>query len=253
MSVEVPRGKFVWADLMTSDPQGAQAFYQNAVGWGTQPFPGPMPYTMWTNNGSPLGGIMQVPSADIRPHWLAYVSTPDTDATAAETKKRGGEVLLGPQDIPTVGRFAVLRDPQGVAFAVYTPLREIPGHESEPAIGEFSWHELMTTDHTSAADFYVALFNWELRGSFDMGDGWMYQMYGRDGRELGGMFTRKADMPAPPMWLHYVRVDNINSAVERIRTAGGQVVNGPMEGPGGDWIAQVIDPQGAMFAVHARP
>jgi len=253
MAVDTPRGQFVWCDLMTSNPEAAQEFYRKAVGWGTQPFDGPVPYTMWTNNGAPLGGIMQVPSADIHPHWLAYISTPDTDATAAQAKKLGGGVAVGPEDIPTVGRFAVLTDPQGVHFAAFTPADSSSADDREPAVGEFSWHELMTTDHKAAGDFYAALFGWEMTSAFDMGDGWMYQMYGRMGRDLGGMFTKTAEMPAPPMWLHYIRVNDINAAVERIKANGGQVINGPMEVPGGDWIAQALDPQGAMFAVHSKP
>jgi predicted enzyme related to lactoylglutathione lyase len=250
---DTPLGRFVWFDLMTTDPRSAQPFYGSVAGWGTEPFPGPMEYTMWTREGAPLGGSMPVPSGDIHPHWLAYVSTPDTDATVARAKALGAQVMVEPADIPTVGRYAVLTDPQGVVFAVYTSADATPDHGDEPKVGEFSWHELMTTDHAAAADFYTRLFGWELTSAFDMGGGAMYQMFGRNGRELGGMFTKGPDMPAPSAWVHYIRVDDINAAVERIKAAGGQVVNGPMEVPGGDWIAQAMDPQGAMFAVHAKP
>ena len=80
----------------------------------------------------------------------------------------------------------------------------------------------------------------------------MYQMFSRNGVMLGGMFNASPQMPAPPGWLHYVLVDDVNRAVEAVTSGGGQVLNGPMEVPGGDWIAQCTDPQGAMFAVHAR-
>lgn len=249
---DTPRGRFVWADLMTSDPSAAEAFYTTVAGWGTAPFEGSKPYTMWTNKGTPLGGIMETPSAAVPPHWLAYVSTPDVDAAARQAETLGGKIAFPPQDIPEVGRFAVLTDPQGVYFAIFQPKAEVPGHDGEPAVGEFSWHELMTTDHAAAAAFYTTLFDWTLTSSFDMGGGWMYQMYGRAGRDLGGMFTKGADMPAPPMWLHYIRVENIKAAAKRVAAAGGTVINGPMEVPGGDWILQGLDPQGAMFALHAK-
>jgi len=252
MSVFVPRGRFVWCDLMTSDPQAAQQFYGKVVGWGTQAWEGPVPYTMWTNNGAPLGGIMDLPRPGTPPHWLAYISTPDCDAAATQVKELGGQVHHGPEDIPNVGRFAVAADPQGAYFALFTPSMEGSDEEPEPKVGEFSWHELATTDHGAANTFYTQLFGWDKQGEFDMGGGWMYLMFGRKGRELGGMFTKTAEMPGPPAWLHYIKVDGADAAVERIKSAGGQVINGPMEVPGGDWIAQAIDPQGAFFAVHSK-
>jgi predicted enzyme related to lactoylglutathione lyase len=85
-----------------------------------------------------------------------------------------------------------------------------------------------------------------------MGGGWMYHMFGRGGRDLGGIFTKPAEMPGPPAWCHYIMVDGVDAAAERVKAAGGQIINGPMEVPGGDWIAQGIDPQGAMFAVHGK-
>jgi predicted enzyme related to lactoylglutathione lyase len=250
----IPRGQFVWHDLMTNDPEAAERFYTKVAGWGTQMWDGPMPYRMWTAGGAPLGGVMQMPpDAGTPPHWLAYVSTPDIDNTVAQAKRLGAVVHIGPQEIPNVGQFAVLSDPQGASFAIYTPSREDFASDGAPAVGEFSWHELATTDSVAALEFYTTLFGWEKRGGFDMGGGWMYQMYGRNGRELGGMFNKTAQMPGPPGWLHYIMVDDVGDAAERVKSGGGQVISGPMEVPGGDWIAQCLDPQGAMFAIHAKP
>jgi len=85
-----------------------------------------------------------------------------------------------------------------------------------------------------------------------MGPMGQYQMFGRNDVELGGMFNKGAEMPGPPSWTHYILVDDINRALEAAKAGGGQVINGPMEVPGGDWIFQGLDPQGAMFAVHAK-
>jgi predicted enzyme related to lactoylglutathione lyase len=81
----------------------------------------------------------------------------------------------------------------------------------------------------------------------------IYLLFGVGGIESGGMFNKPAEMPGPPAWLHYVRVDNADAAAERVKANGGAVINGPMDVPGGDRIAQCIDPQGAMFAVHSKP
>jgi predicted enzyme related to lactoylglutathione lyase len=119
-------------------------------------------------------------------------------------------------------------------------------------VGEISWHELTTTDHAKAYDFYQKLFGWEKTSAMDMWEMGEYQMYGRGEETLGGMWTKPADLPMPPNWLYYIRVANVDDAAERIKTLGGQVLNGPMDVPGGDRIAQCMDPQGAAFAVHSR-
>ena len=86
----------------------------------------------------------------------------------------------------------------------------------------------------------------------DMGPMGVYFIFKRNGRDVGGMFNISKEMPMPPSWLHYVRVDSADTAAERVKANGGQVVNGPMEVPGGDRIAQCVDPQGAAFAVHSK-
>ena len=252
MGVHIARGRFVWCDLMTSDPQAAQAFYTKVAGWGTQAWDGPMPYTMWTAAAGPVGGVMQLPDSESHPHWLAYISTPDCDATAQQAKDLGGTVVVPPQDIPEVGRFTVIQDPQGAYFSAFTPARETPDPDSEPTPGQFSWHELATSEADGAIAFYTTLFGWKVSNAFDMGGGWMYHMFGRGGRDLGGIFTKPAEMPGPPAWCHYIMVDDVHAAAERVKANGGQVFNGPMEVPGGDWIAQGFDPQGGMFAVHGK-
>jgi len=257
MTETTPRGRFVWYDLMTTDPNGATDFYTKVAGWGTQPWDtGGMPYTMWTTENTPIGGVMPLApemAGSVPPHWIGYVAVPDVDESAKQVESLGGRVLTPPMDIPEVGRFAVISDPQGAAIAIFTPSGGTPRPDGEPNVGEMSWHELTTTDHKAAYDFYQTLFGWDKTGDFDMGEMGVYQMYGRGGQSLGGMFTKPADMPMPPNWLYYIRVPNADEAVERVKALGGQVLNGPMDVPGGDRIAQCLDPQGAAFAVHARP
>ncbi|MGH7718104.1 MAG: VOC family protein [Gemmatimonadaceae bacterium] len=246
------RGRFVWYELMTSDPEGAKKFYTGVTGWGTTPFEG-MPYTMWTNEETPMGGLMQLPaelaSKNVPPHWLPYVLTPDVDATVKQAEKLGARVNVPPTDIPNMGRFAVLADPQGAVFAVYSGQSDSE-IDAPPKRGQFSWHELATTDHAAAFDFYSKLFGWEKDTAMDMGPAGIYQIYGKKGKMLGGMYNKPSDMPVPPNWLLYVQVDDINTAISRVKNLGGQVLNGPMDVPGGQ-IAQCMDPQGAAFALHA--
>ena len=121
---DAPRHRFVWYDLMTTDPAKGTEFYTQLIGWGTQPWEGPMPYEMWTNQGTPLGGVMELPEdakkGGVPPHWLAYVNVDDVDAIVEQATGLGAKVLVPGTDIPNAGKFAVLMDLQGAAFAVYS-------------------------------------------------------------------------------------------------------------------------------------
>ena len=257
MAVVAVRGRFVWYDLMTSDVAAAQKFYTKLIGWGTEAWEGgEQPYTMWTNDGTPLGGVMTLPGdakkAGSPPHWLGYIATPHVDETVSKATGLGAQTYMPATDIPSVGRFAVLGDPQGAVFAVFTPENEPPGHEGPANIGEMSWHELMTSDYEAAFDFYSNLFGWEKTDAMDMGEAGIYQMYGlaSDGPPMGGIFNKPPEMPAAA-WLYYTSVKDVKRSVEQVKELGGQVLNGPMEVPGGDFVTQCMDPQGAAFALHS--
>lgn len=241
------RGRFVWHELMTPDTSGAHAFYGKVLGWKTQPFEHDPSYQMFASGSGPLGG--SVAQASGTPHWLHYVGVSDIDATVQQAKSRGATVTKEVTGIPNGGKYAVLTDPQGAAIAVYQSSQDA-GKESPPKRGEFSWHELATRDWRAAFDFYSAVFGWEKMAEHDMGPMGMYVLFGSNGVQRGGMFNKPAEMPGGPAWLGYVRVKDVNDAVKKAKGARGTLVNGPMEVPGGDWIAQFVDPYGATFAVH---
>ena len=256
MAGVIPRGRFVWYDLMTSDPDSAVDFYTRMAGWGTAPWEGQGdPYTMWTNSGTPLGGVVPLPAeaqeAEVPPYWMAYVSVPDTLATVQQAEELGGSVVVPATEIPNVGHFAILHDPQGGAFTAFSPRDTMPGIDDPPRVGEFSWHELATTDAGAAFDFYQKIFGWEKTESMDMGPMGTYQMYGHGGPSLGGFFTKPDEVEGPPAWLYYIRVEDANKAALTIQMLGGQVMNGPVEVPGGDMVAHCLDPQGGTFAIHS--
>ena len=244
-------GRFTWYELLTSDPQGGIDFYTKLVGWGTMTWEGDMPYDMFTVGDNPIAGVMQLPeeakAAGAPPHWLGYVYTPDLDGTTAKARELGGNVL-NEIALPDIGRIAILADPQGGVIAVFQPAND-PQPEHDAGIGEFSWHELMTTDYEAAFDFYSQLFGWELSKDMDMGEHGVYRLFGRNGKELGGMFNKPPEVPAPA-WLYYANVESCHDAATATAELGGQVVNGPMEVPGGGFIVHGMDPQGAMFALY---
>ena len=245
------RGQYVWYDLRTIDDKAAQAFYTKVANWGTMPMEGMPGYMMWTANGQPLGGVMKMePGEQAPPHWLGYVSVPDVDATVKQAQSLGGGVIVPGTPIPNVGKFAILSDPQGAVFAIFSG--DGAGPDGEPGVGQFSWHELATSDYKKAFEFYSALFGWQKQAEHEMGEMGVYFLFAVNGRETGGIYNIMPGMPMPPNWLQYIRVDSVDRAVERVTANGGKVLHGPMDVPGGDRIAQCMDPQGGMFAVHSK-
>ena len=187
------------------------------------------------------------------PFWSMYVAVPTLEDAVAHIKRLGGSELSGVIDVPTVGRMQMLKDPQGAAFYIIQPAPRDERPESAPEVGEASWHELMTTDAAEAMKFYSDVFGWRPTESVDMGPVGKYQMFNRPHGMIGGMMNRPPEMPAaPPMWTIYFRVPDINEATARIKANGGSITNGPQEVPGGDWIVNAVDPQGAHFALHAK-
>jgi predicted enzyme related to lactoylglutathione lyase len=248
-------GRFVWHEVMTPDSNAAAAFYQKVVGWTPQPWDKDPSYTLLSMGGRPMAGSMTLPDeAKAMPmpsRWISYISTPDVDATAKHAKQLGGQINKQPRDIPEYGRFAILSDPQGAVFAAFTPNRAATG-DTATAIGDFSWHELYSTDWESAWTFYSTLFAWEKSDAMDMGPGGIYQMFGPEGKMFGGMSNKGPQMTTPPLWLPYALVTDVHAAAATIAHLGGKVIVGPMEVPGGDWIVQGIDPQGVMFGLHSK-
>ncbi|MGE0744853.1 MAG: VOC family protein [Rhodospirillales bacterium] len=249
-------GRFVWYELLTTDPAAAAAFYSHVVGWTTEAMSVPgidMPYTMFKRGDAPVCGLMAQPpearSAGAPPAWLGYVGVDDVDAAAAHAKDLGGAWLMPPMDIPTVGRFAVVADPQGAALGVFRYTCENPPPAPEMmATGTVGWHELVTDGWQKAFDHYAARFGWTKAEAMDMGPMGTYQLFAAGAHPIGGMMNRPPGVPAS-FWLYYFVVDDIDAAIARLGERGGQVVNGPMEVPGGAWIVQALDPQGALFAL----
>ncbi len=248
---------FVWYELMTTDAPAAAAFYQQVIGWkGVDAGMPDMAYTLLQVAGQSVAGLMALP-ADVVPGtppcWTGYVAVADVDAAAARISAAGGAVHRAPEDIPGVGRFAVVADPQGAVLCLF---KGAPGDEPPPLApatpGSMGWHELYATDLDSAWAFYSSQFGWVKDTAIDMGPMGVYQLFatGAGSAAVGGMMKRPPEMPVSA-WLYYVNVDAIDAAAARATAAGGKVINGPMEVPGGSWIVQCLDPQGAMFAMVA--
>ena len=247
-------GRFVWYELLTTDPQAALGFYRAVIGWDAQLSPTPdSRYTLLSVGDTPVAGLLDLPASarttGARPAWHGYVGVADLDEALAELAAAGGGVHRAPEAIPDVGRFAVVHDPQGAPFTLFTPSeagRVMPSPGRRP--GEIGWHELHATDLDAAFEFYSGLFGWTRETAIDMGPMGTYQLFATGGDAVGGMMRNVGGLPGP-LWIYYFIVDGVAAAVARVAAAGGQVVQPPREVPGGSWIAQCVDPQGALFAL----
>ena len=249
-------GRLVWAELMTTDTKAAEAFYDKVVGWTSEPFGNsPTPYTMFKRSGGAgVAGLMER-AADMKmpPFWSMYIAVPKIEDAAAQVTRLGGSEMSEVLDVPTVGRMQMIRDPQGAAFYIIEPEPRDNPPDHDPEVGEVSWLELMTTDAPAAMTFYKELFGWQPSEAMDMGEMGTYQEFNRGARMIGGMMNKPKELAqVPPHWALYFRVPDINAASERVKANGGQILNGPMEVPGGDWIFNAMDPQGAAFSLHAK-
>jgi predicted enzyme related to lactoylglutathione lyase len=250
-------GRFVWHELLTTDPKGAIAFYTEVIGWKTELYPdsqGPEPYTMWVSGQGSMGGVFTLPEEARKmgapPHWMGHVQVDDVDATVAKVKAKGGNVFVPPQDIPKVGRFSVIADPQGASLSVFQPEGAMPPHDTNKH-GEISWNELYADDANAALSFYGDLFGWKQLQEMDMGPAGKYVIFGQGDQQYGGMMKKTAEMgQMPPSWVYYIHVDDLDAAISRATSKGGKVLFGPIEVPDGTRVAQLTDPQGAHFALH---
>ncbi len=255
MSANSHLGKFVWYDQMSNDLKGSEDFYKSVVGWsiGANTM-NAQAYSMLQAGDAMVGGLMPIPddakATGARPMWMGYIAVDDVDATAEKVKAAGGAIYRAPSDIPNVGRFAVAGDPHGAGFILFKPSGEgsLPNDPTKP--GHFSWRELHAGDGAAAFDFYAKLFGWEKGEVMDMGPAGQYRIFNIDGAMVGGVMTKTPEEPAP-YWMYYISTDAADAAAARVAGAGGKLLHGPVQVPGGRWMIMAQDPQGANFGMLA--
>jgi len=253
-----PHGTHIWYELLTTDGEGAKAFYEAVVpGWKVgAPSAEHHGYReIALASGGHAGGMMQLNAEMLaggaKPIWLGYVGVDDVDRSVAEIETKGGQVQLPAFDIPGVGRIAMVTDPQGNPFYVMRGAIDAPSDAfSSEAEGHVSWNELSTSDPAAARQFYGELFGWTSEEFMPMGELGEYRFFAHNGKTIGAVC---GVMPGSTSgWRYYIRVPSIGEAKAVVEERGGTVAHGPHEVPGGDWILIGIDPQGAEFALVGK-
>lgn len=260
------QGDFIWYELLTDNADAAQAFYGDVLGWRVEDSGVPnMDYRILqatdpdSGEVNPVGGLMQITpqmkDGGARPLWLGYIAVDDVDASVGRIVAAGGTVPMPATDIPYVGRIAMVTDPQGTPFYVmrgFSDDTSLAFAFDRPRVGHCAWNELNTSDPEAAKRFYFEEFGWQKDDEMDMGEMGTYEFLRHGG--IIGALMRTPDNQPQPLWHYYFRVSNIDQAAARIAAAGGQVLFGPDQIPGGDFIIKGMDPQGAPFSlVGARP
>ena len=257
MSTYAP-GQFCWADLSTTDPAAATAFYTALLGWESYVNSSDHgDYTLLTKDGKDICGLyQQMPeqaAAGVPPHWLTYVCVEDADAAAAKAKELGGTVVMDAMDVMDHGRMAVITDPLGAAFAVWQPKSHCgSGFFGEP--GSPCWFELMTRDAATVKAFYAGLFGWtpaDQEMTDPEGNVVIYTMWMQGEAPAAGMMQMGEEFPAevPSHWMLYFAVEDCDASCATVSDSGGQVCVPPTDIPGIGKFAVTMDGQGAAFSI----
>ncbi len=117
-------GCVCWNELATTDSKGATVFYAGLFGWIPDVKPmGATSYTEWKRGKTVVAGMLQMDEGwkGVQPHWMTYFGVEDCDVSAGVAEELGGRICVPPSDIPNVGRFAVIDDPGGATFSIFTP------------------------------------------------------------------------------------------------------------------------------------
>lgn len=239
-----------WVDLTTRDLEAALRFYRGLFHWeAADQGEESGHYVIATRGGRNVAGLSTLQADPGPPRWTTYIDVDDADEVARRVEAAGGRVLAGPMDVMGEGRMAVFTDPTGAGFAVWQPQRHTGAQVvNEP--GALIWNELSTSDLDGARAFYSAVFGWAWAGSDD------YAEFQVDGRTVGAVMPRPADLPAevPDNWLVYFGTADLDADLSTAAALGATTLLGPTEIPGTGRFAVLSDPQGAVFALfEAQP
>ena len=239
-----------WVDLSSPDVEATVDFYQALFGWDvvdTGPDMGN--YRMCLVQNREVAGIGPAQGPGAPPAWTTYLAVDDADRTCEAISANGGTVALAPMAVGDQGRMAVALDPTGAAFGLWQAESMI-GMSIANEPGAVVWNEQISRDPERARAFYGAVFGY----TFTAMAGETYWTLTPPGARasVGGLGSVQGAPDAPPHWMTYFMVENVDDAVATAEGAGGTAATAAMDTPFGR-TAVIVDPIGAMFSVMSAP
>ena len=231
----------MWHENHSTDVEKAKSFYSELLGWEIEPWkPGSeMDYSIIKSGEQMHGGFMAA-QGGAPSHWLGHVLVENADETAKRAEAGGGRVIAGPMDMPEVGRFAIIADPQGAVISIF----QGSGEGDMPSEGVFVWDELGTSDPDAAARFYGDVLGWTASPADPNLGG--YRIFTRGEDQVAGLMKLPEDMPAPPHWQVYIGTDDVDKTTARAKELGATVIVEPMDIPNDIGRFSILqDPAGA--------
>lgn len=233
-------GAFVWHELYTTDIAKSQAFYKGLLGWRIEKSPMPdMAYFLVYVGDKQIAGIFQ-PEHPMN-YWGGYVSVGDVDAQAKASEAAGGKLMVPPQDIPQVGRFACVADPQGAVFSLFKSAHGDPAGDAMPELGEFCWDSLNASDLDAALAFYQKAVGWQP----EKNPGGAVFKYG----DMMEASANAAPDGVPASWLSHIYVKDLAASLAKATELGGKVLMPDVDTGGWGRFGVIADPCGAVVAL----
>ena len=244
-------GKFVWADLFSSDVEASRNFYEQVFGWEWRLIKEPpQPYGVFYLDELPVAGLAfrEAPDGgDSYGRWIHYISVEDVGESEQAIGKRGGRTMLGHRAHADRGDFAILADAHDAPFGIIRSSSGDPG-DYRAEHGEWIWREFFTRDLVASIRFYTELFAYEAEKDHDNPEIVDYMLTSH-GHLRAGIGSLPPDTETAPTWLGYVRVADIDAAVRRTTAHGGEVILEPRAEIADGGLAIVADPTGATIGL----
>jgi uncharacterized protein len=242
-----PAGAPCWIDLFTTDPDASKSFYGELFGW-TAEDAGPEygNYINFSKDGVRVAGGMQNDGSGGPDAWSVYLATDDAKATADLAQAEGGQIIVPPMDVGTLGTMLLLSDPGQAAIGAWQP-QDFPGFGVWGEDGTPGWFELHTRNYDAAVRFYERVFGWDTHVMGDTDD-FRYTTLGEGENQLAGIMDATISLPesVPAHWAVYFAVTDTDAIVDRAVGLGATVVSPAMDTPYGR-LATLADPTGAGF------
>jgi predicted enzyme related to lactoylglutathione lyase len=246
-------GRFCWADLVTTDPDTAIAFYTKMFGWTTQEMGNSRGrYTLLLNAGKPVAGVafrradssgMSSTSA----RWVGYIAVTDIHQAVAGVKAAGGRVLFAPHEIAGRGWQALVSDPEGSLLGLIVPLEGVMG-DNEPVVNDWIWVQLLSGQPSAAVEFYRKALGYEVSDDprTSRTDDFVLS---HGGSARAGLTPLPPGTSTRPGWLGYLQVADTAAALDAAQALGARVLAKPEVKPDTWSLAVIADPLGGAIGL----